>query len=281
VADQDISVGYIANPFAESPEVDTQSEESPNAVAVVLRKTEDINGEVPFFFARVLGFDATATEATATAVLLKNFRGWQTPSSGGNLEMLPFALDLDTWLDMKAGNADDDWAWNDETGEVESGSDSILEVNLFPQGTGSPGNRGTVDIGSNNNSTADIARQILEGISEDDLAHHGGKLEFDENHELDLNGDTGISAGVKDELASIIGEKRIIPIFSEVTGPGNNAQYTIVRFACVRIMDVKLTGKMKSKRVIVQPANLVAVGGIPATGEQLSDFIYSPVYLIR
>ena len=41
---------------------------------------------------------------------------------------------------------------------------------------------------------------------------------------LYLNGDTGISAGVKDELASIKGQPRIIPIFSTVSGNGNNAQ---------------------------------------------------------
>src|SRR5690606_12049527 len=122
----------------------------------------------------------------------------------------------------------DDWTWNAANETISAGSDGVLEVNLFPQGTGSPGNRGTVDIGSSNNSTADIARQIVHGISAQDLAHHGGRLEFDEDGELELNGDTGISAGVKDELASIRGEPRLIPIFSKVVGPGNNAQYTIV-----------------------------------------------------
>ncbi len=94
---------------------------------------------------------------------------------------------------------------------------------MFPQGTGSPGNRGTVDIGSSNNSTADIARQIVHGISPSDFAQLGGKLEFDDSGKLYLNGDTGISAGVKDELASIMGQPRIIPIFSTVSGNGNNA----------------------------------------------------------
>ncbi len=278
---QDVAVGYLANPFDRLGQISFDAEDSPNAVRVVVRKTSDQNGGVPFFFARVLGFDSTSTQAEATAVLLKSFGGFQTPSSGENLEILPFALDLDTWLDLLAGNADDDWTWNSERQDIQTGSDGILEVNLFPQGTGSPGNRGTVDIGSNNNSTADIARQILHGISAEDLAYHGGKLEFDENGELSLNGDTGISAGVKDELASIKGEPRIIPIFSNVSGPGNNAWYTIVRFAGIRIMDVKLTGKMQSKRVIIQPANIVTQGGIPATGDSSSQYVYSPVWLVR
>jgi len=281
LAQQDVAVGYLADPFDRSAEVDFQSECSPNAVQVCVRKTADQNGTVPFFFARTLGYDGTATQAQATAVLLKDFIGWRSSTSGDNVEMLPFALDLETWLELLAGNAEDHWSWNVELREVQSGSDGILEVNLFPQGTGSPGNRGTVDIGSSNNSTADIARQILEGISAEDLAYHGGELKLDANGQLELNGDTGISAGVKDELASIKGRPRIIPIFSQVTGPGNNAQYTIVRFAGIRIMDVKLTGKMKSKRVIVQPANVVTLGGIVAVGEQTSDFVYSPVWLVR
>ena len=105
-------------------------------------------------------------------------------------------------------------------------------------------------------------------------------VKLDENGELELNGDTGISAGVKDELESIKGEPRIIPIFRTVTGPGNNAQYTIVCFAGVRILEVKLTGKMSSKRVIIQPAPMVAKGGIAGSG-QTSQFVYSPVWLVR
>ena len=130
--------------------------------------------------------DRAATEAEATAALLTDFKGFQVPSDGGNLGILPFALDQDTWNDMLAGNTGDDWSWDELTQQVIAGADGILEVNLYPQGTGSPGNRGTVDIGSSNNSTNDIARQIVDGISPSDMAHHNGKLEFDQNGELQL-----------------------------------------------------------------------------------------------
>jgi hypothetical protein len=102
---------------------------------------------------------------------------------------------------------------------VATGSDGVREVNLYPQGTGSPGNRGSVDIGGSNNSTADIARQIVYGISPQDFEALGHPLTFNDDGNLFLNGDTGISAGVKDELASIIGQPRIIPIFQQVRGP--------------------------------------------------------------
>lgn len=160
--------------------------------------------------------------------------------------------------------------------------DGIGEVNLYPQGTGSPGNRGTVDIGGANNSTNDIARQILYGISAQDLVDLGKPLTIAPNVELTLNGDTGISAGVKDELESIIGQKRCIPVFSSVCGNGNNATYTIVRWVGVRILNVKLTGKMSGKQLIVQPAPLVARNAVIATdGGTSSDFVLSPVILAR
>jgi hypothetical protein len=85
-----------------------------------------------------------------------------------------------------------------------------------------------------------------------------------------------------DELASIIGQTQTIQLFSQVTGPGNNAQYTIVQFVGVRVMDVKLTGSMSSKRVIVQPAPIVMRGGIVNTGSTpTSSYIYSPAWLVR
>ena len=139
-------------------------------------------------------------------------------------------------------------------------------MNLFPQGTGSPGNRGTVNIGASNNSTATLCRQITEGISPADLAYYpGGQLTFDASGNLYLNANPGISAGCKSALASIIGQTRLIPIFTSVVGNGNNAEYDIVEFVGVRIMDVNLTGSMSSKHLTVQPALVYTRGGIPAT----------------
>ncbi len=282
----DTEIGYIADPLNPASPLVATSAFKPNALRVKVQKTSLQNGEVPLFFARALGRLSAACEAEATAALINNFGGFRMPSGGGNLELLPFALDVDTWNNLMAGGGVDQFSYNAETGTVSSGSDNVREVNLYPQGTGSPGNRGTVDIGGSNNSTTDIKRQILEGISPADMAdpamaHFNGELKFDSRGELELNGDTGISAGVKEELVSIIGQPRIIPIFSTVAGPGNNAQYTIVKFAGVRLLDVQLTGSMSSKKVIIQPANIKVRGGIPSSTPGTSYFIYSPVWLVR
>jgi hypothetical protein len=282
LSQDDVQVGYLADPWDPASTVAPAYLNPANAVQVRVRRTADQNGEVPLFFARALGLERAAVQAEATAVLLKNVVGFRAPADGGNVGMLPFALDQETWNGLLDGVGTDDWTWDEEEGAVVPGGDGVLEVNLFPQGTGSPGNRGTVDIGSNNNSTADIARQILDGVSPDDLEYHDGKLELDDNGELFLNGDTGISAGVKDELESIKGRPSTLPIFAEVLGNGNNAEYTIVQFAGVRIVEVKLTGKMSGKRVMIQPANMVAKGVIPSTSDdQTSYYVYSTAWLVR
>jgi hypothetical protein len=231
--------------------------------------------------------------ATATAAILSNFNSFKIPSNSDTLGILPFALDKYTWDAMLAGTvtagADgglgtDLWSYTSSTGAVSSGSDGVHEVNLYPQKSvqsTAPGNRGTVDIGPSGNSTADIARQIVYGVNSSDMSAIGGSLSFDSNGHLYLNGDTGISAGVKDELTSIKGKPRIIPIFDVVAGNGNNAQYEIVAFAGVRITDVQLTGKMKAKHVTIEPADVSTMGGSSNGGTTKSYYIYSPVWLVR
>lgn len=277
----DVVVGYIANPKDSTSPMVYSDMNAANAVQVKIRKDSTTNGKVPYFFARVLGLDSIAAEASATAALLKNFSGFKIANDGENLEVLPYALDKQTWDNMLNGGGTDSYTWDESTKSVTTGADGIREVNLFPQGTGSPGNRGTVDIGPSNNSTADLADQILNGVTQADLDCIGGELKLNDQGKLYLNGDTGISAGVKDELSAIIGKPRIIPIFDTVVGPGNNAQYTIVQFAGVRILYVKLTGSNSSKKVMIQPCKLFVKGGIPSNGPTTSQFVYSPVWLVR
>lgn len=281
-ASGEVVVGNLPDPSNPSLAMNFADPDSFNAVQVRVQRTATRNGEVGLFFARVFGSNTQGVTATATAAMLKNISGFRAPSDGSNLGILPFALDKQTWDNMLAGGGTDQWSWNSATGTLSAGSDLVREINLYPQGTGSPGNRGTVDIGGNNNSTSDIARQIVYGVNASDMAQMpGGKLALGDDGTLSLNGDTGISAGVKDELASIRGQTRVIPIFSVVNGNGNNAQYTIVCFVGVRILDVKLTGPMSSKRVTIQPANVQMEGAIAGDGAQTSQYVYSPVWLVR
>lgn len=281
----DITWGRLSNFSDPSATLDTSADSATfNAVRVVVRRAESTNGRIPLFFAQVLGYSDLEADASATAALVRNIKGFEPPSDGSNLGILPIALDLETWLDLLDGIGDDDWNYDKQTKALVGASDGVPEANLYPSRKGgAPGNRGTVDIGSSGNSTNDIKRQILHGVSAADLAHIGGVLELNGNGELLLNGDTGISAGIKSALASRIGDTFTIPIFSKVTGPGNNAEYTIVRFAGIRLLDVNLTGSQNKKRVTIQPATISMKGVVPATDGDaiMSDFVFSSVFIAK
>jgi Flp pilus assembly protein TadG len=280
----DVVFGFISDLGTGADDFQTGDASLYNAVRVRVRKDSSLNGEVPYFFARVFGMQGQMLNAAATAAIVRDVKGFETPADGSNLDILPFALDLTTWNNWLAGQGSDSWTWDAATEQVTAGSDGKLEINLYPQGTGSPGNRGTVDIGGANNSTADLSRQIVDGISPQDmqaLTDSGRQLEFDANGQLGLNGDTGISAGVKDDLAAIIGEPRVIPVFSTVAGPGNNAEYTIVKWFGIRIMAVKLTGAMSNKYVTIQAAPIIVKGVIPSPTPGTSSYVYSPVALVK
>jgi Flp pilus assembly protein TadG len=283
----DVTIGYLQNPSDTSQPILTAASNPPgnparfNVVQVTIRRTADQNGEVPFSFSRVIGFNSLPSTARATAAFINNFSGFKTPSSGGNLMIFPFALDKETWDGLLAGTGTDGWSYDPVTKKPVSGADGVLEVNLFPQGTGAPGNRGTLRIGRNNNGTRFLGEQILNGLTADDLAPYGGALKLNAAGELILPGDTGISAGMKAELGQILGETRIVPIFNSVAGQGAGAQYTIVAFAGIRVMECNLTGSMSSKRVMIQPAVFSANGGIPGGSTQTSYYMFSPVWLVR
>lgn len=286
----DSVVGYIANPTQSGGAINTGANQNLfNAVQVTVRRSSSENGQVPTFFGKVFGVNGTNASATATAAFISNVGGFgipQTSSGQGNVMLLPFALDQQTWNSMLAGDTSvstDVWNYN-SSGAVVSGSDGIREVNLFPQGTGSPGNRGTVNIGVSNNSTATVVDQILNGISPAEMAMYpNSQLTFDSNGHLYLGANPGISAGFKSALASIIGQTRCIPIFDAVTGNGNNAQYEIVAFVGVRIMAVDLTGSMSSKHLTVQPALVHTRGVLPNTTSTTTTgyYIYTPVFLVK
>ena len=242
-----------------------------NMVEVTLKRSNtggSADGPLPMFFAPVIGTNTANVQATATAAMLPTNGFQKLPGVPGNPEILPFTLDQLTWDAMIAGGGSDNYAWNDSTKTLSSGSDGVREVDLYPYGNQllPPGNRGTVDFGSSGNSTNDIKRQILYGLNESDLSYFGGKISF-ANGPLIMNGDTGLSAGFKAELETIIGKPRAIPLFTQVSGNGNNANYTLVRFVGIRILAVSLSGK--DKYVIVQPATLTSVHAIPG-GESIS-----------
>ncbi|HUT09747.1 MAG TPA: pilus assembly protein TadG-related protein [Thermoguttaceae bacterium] len=256
---------------------------SVNAVRVTTRRWAETDSESPLVFGKLMGVGAFSMETKAVAAFVENFIGFQPPSSGDGVPMLPIAIDQESWAALETGGSSDAWTWDEETQQVIPVSDGLSEVNIYPQDTGAAGNCGTVDIGPDNNSTADLRRQILDGLSAEDLSYHGGELALEPGGALELGGDPGLSAGIESALEAVIGQPRIVPVYSQVSGSGNNARYTIVGFAGIRVMDVNLSGNKKDKRLTVQRATVVVRGGIPSWDSDVrtSRDIVSPSVLVQ
>ncbi|UCG31553.1 MAG: hypothetical protein JSU68_07785 [Phycisphaerales bacterium] len=288
-ADGDLVIGYLSTMYNTGEAISFSDVTEFNAVKVRVRRDATHNGPVGLMFARVLGIETADLVAEATAAFHHGIIGFRAPSETGTVGLMPMALRESFWdllMGTVAGenaNYQDNYAYDPLTGQVTPGQDGLPELNLYP-GVGEeqlpPGNFGTVDIGGDNNATSDIERQLLEGVSADDLSYHGGELSLADGPFI-LNGDTGLSSGLKDELDAIIGQPRTIPLFSEVSGPGDNSVFTIVKFAGVRVMDAKLTGAMKFKCVLLQPAIAMDDGAIFGGDGTTSEHVYHPPVLVR
>jgi hypothetical protein len=237
---------------------------------------------LPLFFAPVLGDKTANVEATATAAMLPGIGFKLSSGSSFNAGILPIALDVGTWNALMAGVGSDSYTYNPATGAVTSGADGILEVDLYPSGSAlmPPGNRGTVDIGINNNSTSTLVSQILYGVTPAQLAPYGGQLIFS-NTNLQLDGNPGLSAALQNALNQIIGQPRAIPIFTQVSGNGANAVYTVIKFVGVRVLNAKLSGSPSQKHVTIQPAPFTDPSVIPGNVPLTNDSILAPVQLIQ
>lgn len=294
----DIVSGTLPTPYTQGAALtpsDPTTGPAPTAVQVRVHHDTVRNGSLSLFFARVLGTSSANLQATATARYQANISGFKISAPGySTCKLLPFTLDVNVWNDVLAGSGPDNFSRNTTTGAISSGSDGIHECKLYPlsNGNGSghgsgglpPGNFGTVDLGAPNNSTADISRQILYGPNASDLSYFpNNTIQLDPtSHTLTLQGDTGISAGVKDELTSIIGQPRIIPLYSAVSGPGNNARYTIVAFAGIIITEVVLTGSLASKHVTIQPCFVIDANAVAGTSSSsTSYFVVKPLGLVQ
>jgi hypothetical protein len=261
---------------AKTGEFDTSSSKY-NSAYVFVRRDTVTNGPVPLYFGGLIGLPAINANGEAAAYIETDISGFGVESGSNSIcKLLPFSLQIDLWQD-RASQRCDDYTHDPVNQTVSAGPDGIYEINLYPSELG-PGNFGTIDIGNPNNATPDLSRQILYGPNANDFSYFpNSTIQLDENGILTLNGDTGISAAIKDELNDIIGQPRILPLHATMRGNGNNAYFDIVAFVGITILDAKLTGAMSKKYVTIQPCYTgdgTAIGG--GNEGETSKFIFVP-----
>jgi hypothetical protein len=278
--DGDVVLGYIADPTNPASPFLTSASLEPmfNSVQVRAARSADRGGIVPAFFSRALGFEgATLRYAGTASALTYDIAGFRSDPAR-NADVLPIVLDKQTYADMTSTslNTTDQYRYDETTGQVSDGSDGVQESRLYPVKNGYPGNWGTVKIGVSNNSTSTLGNQIRYGITAQQLnTYPNDRLELNlvdaqGGNYMMMEGNPGISSGIKDDLEAIIGQPRAIPIYDPAGsgGNGNNATYKIVDFAPVRILAVSFKGN--PKYVVVQPAMMRDPTAIP--GEVTSGF---------
>ena len=196
-----------------------------DAVRITLRRDGTNNPAVPFYFAPLLGMQNAPVAATATAVLQKATR---IPDGS---DILPFTVPQTLWDSL---GENDEWIVYGD-GKLED-----------PSGNEVPGHWGTVDIGGEDNSTADLVDQIENGLQQSDLdsLYDAGTIpqstHIDANEPAWLSGDTGLSSGIKDAVRSTHGTSRIVPIYDTIGGSplaGENLQFHIVAWGVVTVVD--------------------------------------------
>ncbi len=266
---EDVTVGWMEHPFDIHEEIQTGTGHEPNSVEVTTRRAAGINGPLQLFLGAFTGLDEVNISTKGRAVWTRQISGFapDAPSggSGGLPNIIPFSVSTEEW-DKINGPIDNTYVFDqytfdlNHTPPVFSGPDGFHEIKMYPRDKKDsvPGNYGTVDIGNTNNAVPDIRRQILFGISAEDLAYLGGSFDLTDNTELDgftpcecywLEADTGISAGFKDQLEAILGIPKTILVHNQLIGQGNNAKYRIVRFEKIVIVEVKMTGNPKYVRI--------------------------------
>lgn len=253
-----------------------------NSTFVRVRRDSVQNGPVELFVAPVIGIHSVDMSTEAAAYMETDIKGFSIGNGdSATCQLLPFTLQIDLWS-ARLSERNDEFTYNPTTKTVSNGPDGIYEVIIYP-GKVAPGNFGTIDLGSPNNSTADLSRQIRYGLNAYDLSFFpNSTIQLGSDGILTLNGDTGISAGIKDDLAAIIGQPRIMPLHATMSGNGDNANFNEVAFVGITVCAVKLTGSMNSKYLKVQPCYVVdgtAIGG--GTDGTTSRFIRTPPRLRR
>jgi hypothetical protein len=294
VQDADIEIGYLADPYDHSSDVleTTGWPERPyNAVRVtVLRDENHAGGSVTLFFGRVLGTSQADVKATAVAAFAM---GRMTPRGnhdGYRGGLLPFTYQVDEWNALLAADSpgpvnvngvtldftDNYTVSTDSTDAdgVEGGDDGELETKLYPNRTTS-GNFGTINFSQSKvgNSTSELRDLIVDGPDEADFPDLPEITQASSSNPVGVNGDPGLSSGMESAVEAIIGQPQILPLYSTVSGTGNNTQYQLVGFVPVTITAVRLSGSGNSY-ITIQPR--VISHRTSVDGDNAIDFDLTP-----
>ena len=237
-----------------------------DTVRITLRRDDMANSSVSLYFARLFGNDDSGVAAISTAVLQR--ARYLAPGAS----VFPFALEEKAWNKLAQGKSAS--IYGDGRIEDENGKNI-------------PGNWGTVDLGPTSNSTHELSTQIMEGLTQNDLDSLNGQNVIPSSEYIDgastlnLNGDTGLSAGLQHAISDVEGSMKVAPIYKNTTGQGGNLSFEIVGWGTIEIVDSGWNGSKNSyievRRSFTYDQNLLPNPDLSDTSNSIEGAFTSPV----
>lgn len=252
-----------------------------NAARVTVRRSEGTdNGPLDLLFAHVFGNDTANIAASAIAAYDDRFAAFVP--QGDRTPLTPFVIQEDIFEHLVV-NGPDNYGYDDDLGEIEYNGDGLSEISIYPykqsgdgDGVGA-GNFGLLNVGSGNHGTTEVADQILNGITPEDLELETGSSELtfyeDDGSPVtyEITGNPGMRTSLENEVEERIGDIIGFFLFSSLAGNGSNTTYTITGLRFGRVLDVELNGNPDNRMIVVQPATyaspeIATHGNAPGSG---------------
>jgi len=192
------------------------------AMAVQVRAFRDgasPGGEVRLFFAPLAGHNTVSVSASAVSEIVV---GVKTIRS----DLRPFTIPASVLEGVSPGDIC--------TFILPHGPwQELWEDDQF-----SPGGFGLVNLDGGALSTAELLDYVYNG--------YPGEITIDPDvGYVWLDGNCGVRASLEDALASLIGREVFVCVHDQSAGEGANAQFHVINFACVTILEVQFTGSDK------------------------------------
>jgi hypothetical protein len=235
VLDSDIVIGRF-DPETIYTQLQLRTDGILDTVGVTLRYDERANHSLSMYFARLLGIERESMRASAFAALQKA-RYLHEQS-----DILPIAVPIDVWNSQSTGDA---WSIY--------GSGRITDS----FGHWIPGNWGTVDIGAESNAASQLVDQINTGLRQIDLdILFENEIipwpdKIDSQYPMWLNGDTGISSGMKDAIRNAHGSVKLLPLYDRLNDKGGGSlDFHIIGWGVVEVVDSEWNGNQRTRVII-------------------------------
>lgn len=234
-----------------------ETDESPNSALVIGRRDRKAGNAVSMLAPLLAGRSFADVDVTVEASVSNLIEGVRT-FGPATVPAWPIAIlesssdsKVQTWKkEIEQRQGGDQYAWNPETREVESRSDGLPEILLLPKGPNGTNNCYLVSVG-NDFQDDTIERQLKDGWSAEDLSNFGDLFTLKPGP-LDLPATDDFSGVPEETLETLIGQVRILLLYTTVSGANGKTGVKVVRMVAGRLMHVA-TGS-GGPQFIVQPA---------------------------